>query len=148
MARVLAIAAIVWPTVLGCSLWQLASAEPTTSTALVYAAASHVCHQKPERSFHTAGVSWPVCARCSGLYLAAPMGACLALLTRRRGMRRSQILTWLAVACAPTAITFGAEMAGLASPSNLARAMAALPAGAAIAFTLVRTADGRSRAIE
>jgi len=148
MAKLLALAAFVWPTVLGVSVWQIAGARPTAMTAIVYAAASRVCHQKPDRSFHTAGVSWPVCARCSGLYIAAPIGAAAALLTRRRIVRRSRLLTWLAVASVPTAITIGVELAGLASPSNLVRAIAALPAGAAIAFTLVRTAAGRSSPIE
>ena len=29
------------------------------------------CHQKPERSFHTSGVQWLLCARCSGAAFGA-----------------------------------------------------------------------------
>ena len=28
----------------------------------------YICHQRPERSFHSAGVPLPVCARCTGLH--------------------------------------------------------------------------------
>ena len=29
-----------------------------------------ICHRKPERSFHIKGYQFPVCARCTGFYLA------------------------------------------------------------------------------
>ena len=47
-------------------------------------AAGRVCHQRPERSFHVAGVQLPVCARCTGLYVSGAAGA-LAALARLRG---------------------------------------------------------------
>jgi uncharacterized membrane protein len=150
MAKWLAVASLVWPTMLG-----LATAEritfragPVTGAAVVYAMASRVCHQKPERSFHTAGVAWPVCARCSGLYAAAPLGAFAALLMRRRAWARSRMLTWLGVACAPSLITFAAEFPGLITTTNMVRFVAALPAGLMLAVTIVRTAAGAPDAIE
>ena len=148
MAKWLTVASIVWPVMLGLAAAQRISGGPARAAAFVYAAASHVCHQKPERSFHTAGVSWPVCARCSGLYLAAPIGAFAALLTRRRPLSRSKLLTVLAVACAPSLITFTTEFVGLITTTNMVRAVAALPAGAMLAVTLVRTAAGAPEAIE
>ena len=143
MVKALVIASIVWPIVLGAAAWQRAGGGSVWST-VVYVAASRVCHQRPERSFHSGGVQWPVCARCSGLYLAAPFGACAAALTlrRRRASRTDRAVGWLLVAAVPTAITFGLEFLGLAAPSNLVRALAALPLGAMLAVVLVRTAAG------
>ena len=82
MVKALVIASIVWPLVLAASVWQRASDGPTTWTAIVHGIGSRICHQRPERSFHTAGAQWPVCGRCSGLYLAVPLGALLALSPR------------------------------------------------------------------
>jgi uncharacterized membrane protein len=148
MARALAIAAIVWPLLLGAAVWQRAEGHAGVLSVLVYGAASQICHQKPERSFHTAGVQWPVCGRCSGLYLSAPIGAVLALLARRPRGRSPAYARWLVIASVPTFLTLGLEIAGLAAPSNLTRALAALPAGAVIAFVLVRLVAGRPQAIE
>ena len=133
---------------LGVTVWQRARGTCPLWTAVVYATCSRVCHQKPERSFHSGGVPWPVCARCSGLYLAAPFGALVALgsLKRRAAPRRR--LVGLAVACLPTVVTLGLEWTGIVAPSNLARALAALPAGAMIALLLVRAAAGEPGLIE
>jgi len=45
----------------------------------IYLAGRVVCHQKPERSFAAAGHPLPVCARCTGIYAAAPLAFLLAL---------------------------------------------------------------------
>jgi uncharacterized membrane protein len=122
-------------------------------TAAVYAIGSRICHQIPDRSFHTAGVQWPVCARCAGLYAAAPVGAALALIAWRRwrdgrpGLWRLSPWTLIVPAALPTVITLAIEWPGIGAPSNLARAVTALPLGAAITFLLVRTAGGRPEAI-
>jgi len=29
-----------------------------------------ICHRKPERSFHLKGHQFPVCARCTGIYIS------------------------------------------------------------------------------
>jgi hypothetical protein len=54
----------------------------------------------------------------------------------------------VAVAAVPTAVTLALEWAGLAAPSNMVRAVAALPLGAAITFVIVRAASGSRKAIE
>ena len=77
-------ASIGWPLVLATAAWPDASGRPSAWSAIVYLSASRLCHQRADRSFHTAGVQWPVCARCSGLYLAAPVGAVAAVIGRRR----------------------------------------------------------------
>ncbi len=144
LARVLAGAAIAWPLVAGAAVWH--RADSTTSPAwatLVYAAAGRVCHQRPERSFHTHDVAWPVCARCAGLYFAAPFAAIFALRRRSLNASRIQPLAVVALAAIPTALTLFWEWGGLGTPSNVVRLVTALPLGAAVAFVLITTASER-----
>jgi uncharacterized membrane protein len=138
MSRVLVIASIAWPLLLGADVWRRAEGHTAAGSIVLHAAASRICHRKPERSFHTRGVQWPVCARCSGLYLAAPVGAIAALVAGRRRLRRP--IAVLAAASVPTALTLGVEWLRLADPGNLIRALAALPLGAAAAFLVVGAA--------
>jgi uncharacterized membrane protein len=139
--------AIVWPVALGAAAVARMSGEPRAWTTVVYAMASTVCHQRPDRSFHAAGVQWPVCGRCAGLYAAAPMGAVLALfaIRRRRIARNRHLIAGLAMAALPTAVTLVVEWSGLAAVTSIERAVAALPLGAALAFVLVRSATGATR---
>ncbi len=138
MAKWLIVAAIVWPLFLASGWWSRAEGGPPSLVAAVYLSAGRVCHQRPERSFHTAGVPWPVCGRCAGLYLAAPFGALAALVGRRRAGVPGA--AWLVATAAPTAVTFALEFAGLASISAVVRAVAALPLGAATAYFIVAVA--------
>ena len=39
-----------------------------------FAVGSSVCHQIPSHSFETSGIQFPLCARCSGLYLGSFIG--------------------------------------------------------------------------
>jgi len=141
MARFLVACALAWPILLtAATAARIHHTAPWAST-FTYLVAGQVCHQRPHRSFHTAGVQWPVCGRCSGLYLAAPAGAIAALLAGRRRTSRPSI-AWLAAAAAPTAITYLIEKAGIAAVGNGTRFAAALPLGLALAWVLVRTASG------
>ena len=135
MARLLVAASIVWPLALAGGWWARAHGGPAWLDVVTYVSAGRVCHQRPDRSFHTDGVQWPVCGRCAGLYAAAPFGALAALFIRRR--RTVPSLTWLAIAAVPTAITVVLEFSGLTAMSSLARFVAALSLGAAIAFFIV-----------
>ena len=47
----------------------------TPLAALLYAGASLICHQLPERSFHLDGAQLPVCGRCFGLYAGGTLGS-------------------------------------------------------------------------
>jgi uncharacterized membrane protein len=142
VARVLVIAAFVWPVILGGSVWaQQDHAHAPAWVTVLYAAASRICHQRPERSFSTGGIQWPVCGRCAGLYLGAPLGAVIALSVlpgpKGAGLRtagRSSVI----LAAVPSAVTLLIEWTGLAPVSTLTRALAAVPLGAAIAWLLVR----------
>ena len=140
MQRFLVALTVVWPLLLASGWWSRAAGGPHLWEDVVYGAASHICHQRTDRSFHTHGVKWPVCGRCSGLYLAAPVGACLALVTRRRFYRRDAAVV-VGLAALPTLITFVLEWTGATPMTSLARALAALPLGAAIAFLIVSMTD-------
>jgi len=146
--KTLTAAAIAWPLLLASVVWARQDGSLPLWTTAVYIVGSKICHQIADRSFHTNGVQWPVCARCAGLYLAAPIGAVVAILARRRP-RLWGAAAWpiFIVAAAPTIVTLAIEWPGLGSPSNLTRALAALPLGAAIAFLIVRAAGGRREAI-
>jgi uncharacterized membrane protein len=118
-----------------------------TVTALAYVGAGYICHQQPERSFHLDGHQLPVCARCTGLYLAAPFGLAGVLLMRRRGgaddraYRRWRVA--MVAAAAPTVISVGLEwIGGPGLSSNISRALTALPLGAALAAVLGAAALG------
>jgi len=142
MVKGLVAASLLWPALLAASVWQQAEGRTPVWTSVVYLAGSQICHQRPERTFETAGVEWPVCGRCSGLYLAAPFGALLATaaLAWRRLPRRP--VWWLAAAAAPTALTLGLEWSSLAHVTNVGRFAAAAPLGAAVAFAVVQAAAG------
>jgi uncharacterized membrane protein len=141
MSRLLVIGSFAWPVLLGAALWLRVTDTPSVVPAIVYAAGSRICHQKPERTFHTSGVPWPVCARCSGLYLAAPFGA-IAALWLVRALTARAALTIVAVAALPSAMTWIWEWGSGAMPANAVRAAAALPLGAAVAYLIVRAASG------
>jgi uncharacterized membrane protein len=144
----LAVAAIVWPGILASVVWARQGGHAPLWTMAVYAIGARICHQLPDRSFFTHGVQWPVCARCAGLYAAAPVGAILAWASRgRRWPWAEPVWPLFLVAALPTAVTLAIEWPGFGSPSNLTRAVAALPLGAAVTFLIVRAAAGRSQAI-
>jgi uncharacterized membrane protein len=133
MVNLLAAAAIVWPLFLGTVVWHRAAAGPAVWTTVVHAAASRICHQRPERSFSTAGVQWPVCGRCSGVYVGAALGALAALALRRRAaLRRGRAVPLLAAAAAPNGALFAAEWANLLDVTNQMRFAAGLLLGAAV----------------
>jgi uncharacterized membrane protein len=119
----------------------------STAAAFLYQGASLICHQRPERSFHLAGVQLPVCARCAGLYVSGAAAALAACSGRRRltlAPRATRAV--FAVAAVPTALTLAIEFAGLVHPSNSVRALAALPLGAAAGWIFVRSLRAEAEA--
>jgi len=155
LVRLLVAASLIWPLILTAAVWDRVATGGSMSSQAIYFACSQICHQRPERSFYTTGIKWPVCGRCSGLYLSAPVGAVAAMIARRRRRRPSPAESanhrsdrrWLILASLPTVVTFALEWSG-APMTTLVRALAALPLGAAIAFVIVRIAAGRPKAIE
>jgi uncharacterized membrane protein len=119
---------------------------PTPIAAALYAAGSLICHQIPERSFHVQSFQLPVCARCLGLYAGGATGslAFVAFGPRRwlTSATRRSVLT--AAAAMPTIVTIVAEH-GFGWPfSNTARALAAVPFAAVIAFAVVSAIAGQA----
>jgi uncharacterized membrane protein len=103
--------------------------------AFAYSAGAIVCHQLPERSFFLAGRQWPVCARCSGLYLGIAVGL-VAWIAMRRVIKVAPVeprraIGWLALAAAPTAISWASGVMGFWDGTNVIRAVLALPLGLA-----------------
>jgi uncharacterized membrane protein len=136
------VAAVLWPAVLSAALIDRFDGHPHVSSGLVYVAASRVCHQKPDRSFSTHGVQWPVCARCAGLYLGAPIGAALGLTAFLR-VRRATLLPALLTAAAPTTITWAIEALARVPVGPEVRMAAAVPLGGAVTFVLLAVVSGR-----
>jgi uncharacterized membrane protein len=141
------------------SLWSAAllaapSAESPRLSALVYAAGSMVCHQRPERSFHRHGVQYPVCARCLGLYAGAVAGATLWVAASGVGSSpktraaRFTAVEWrrvISFVAAPTILSVLSGFLGWWDASNAIRAALALPLGACIAALIAAVAAGDLR---
>ena len=136
-ALALTIAALLWAGVLVAAPVAVSRSTLALPATLAYDVSSRICHQRPERSFHLAGVQLPVCARCFGLYACAALGAVMAWSTARRPpATTSRVL--LGLAAVPTALTWGLEFAGLAAFSNVSRALASLPLGLAAGWLVVQ----------
>lgn len=156
VALVLLSLAAIW----GLTLPWLACARGLSSPLLAisgraaFALGHVICHQRAERSFFGCGLQWPVCGRCSGLYLGSAAGAVLALTLGRRlhaartttpesAARRWQRL--LLVSTAPTAVLWIIEITGVFDPGTPARFAAALPLGLAASGWLDAVARGDLR---
>lgn len=132
-----------------------AAASSGVSSAVIYAAGSLVCHQRPERSFHRGGAQLPVCARCLGLYAGGLAGtvawAGLAGLGTRASMRAQRLLRSRHVRLAlivlglPTLVSIATAWLGWWDGGNGERALLALPLGAAIGALVSAVAAGDLR---
>jgi uncharacterized membrane protein len=144
----LAAASLIWLVLLVAAPWIVERAPARAAAraaAAIYLAGGVICHQRPERTLHPWGRPMPVCGRCFGLYAAAPFGAAAALAAGALGFAarpRAASVRWiLLVAATPTIATMAGEWSGLAAPSSIDRAAAALPLGAAVAWVVVRAVD-------
>ncbi|MCL2823586.1 MAG: DUF2085 domain-containing protein, partial [Polyangiaceae bacterium] len=52
--------------------------------AFVYEVCRPLCHQKPGRSFHLGSYIFPLCARCTGMWLGITLGVAFAMVCRFR----------------------------------------------------------------
>lgn len=140
-AVALTVGAVFWCAVILAAPYGLTSTHPSvvSAAAVVYSAAGIICHQRATRSFHLAGVQLPVCARCAGLYFSGAVGAIVAWLISARPTTPGGPRRVLLVAAIPTALSVAIEFVGLASPTNLVRALCALPLGALAAWIFVRS---------
>jgi uncharacterized membrane protein len=146
-----AAAAVLWAIAIVWAPWieQTASGPRGhhSVAALVYAAGTVICHQRPERSFAVAGVQMPVCARCTGIYVgAAAVGAALFLLRRQAvrpvsgsfiSLRRPSRVALAMAAVLPTTATLLFEWTTSDMPSNAVRFAAGVPIGALVSWIAV-----------
>jgi uncharacterized membrane protein len=100
-------------------------------TALVYVVGSIVCHQIPERSFYFSGIQFPVCARCTGLYVGGIIGLALWSVRRHRALRSRDARRALLLTSMPTLATLATAALGWWDPANALRAVLAAPLGVA-----------------
>jgi uncharacterized membrane protein len=132
-------AAVGWVVLILTTPVALAHGRLPWATLPVYEIGGLVCHQRPERSFHLAGVQLPVCARCFGLYAAGAAGLVLASIRRAR-ISAASTRAALALAAVPIASTVALEWTGAIATSNLVRFLTGLPlgfvAGAVVAWLL------------
>jgi uncharacterized membrane protein len=145
----LALAACVW-----CAALVAGPELPSWLGGPLYAAASLVCHQRPERSFHVQGVQLPVCARCLGIYAGAALGALTVVSIGSTAARASPRIVradevapraarWLVAAGAlPTGLTVMSEWAGVWPVSNDVRAAAGLMLGLTVGFVVAAAVGG------
>jgi uncharacterized membrane protein len=138
-------ASVVWVTMILTAPLALSRARVPVLTLAVYQAGSLVCHQRPERSFHVAGIQLPVCARCFGLYLSGAVGLTLAS-RRGRALSTNAVRLFLALAALPIAATVGLEWLGAIQTSNVQRLLTGLPLGFAAGVVIVRSLSGRNAA--
>ena len=104
--------------------------------ATIFAIGGVVCHQRPDRSFFIDGHQFPVCARCTGLYLSGAIGLAgwwamkLARRWRPAAIDPRLAVRLLLIAAIPTAISLISGAIGWWDGSNLTRALLAIPLGA------------------
>jgi len=102
-----------------------------------YLVGGAVCHQLDARSFHLWSHQMPVCARCTGIYVGAAMAALVASARTRAAPGAARPRAVFAVAALPTIATLLFEWTTGITPSNVVRAVAGLPLGAAVAWLVV-----------
>ena len=116
--------------------------------SVVYLLGSLICHQRAERSFHPWGVPVPVCARCEGIYLAAPFSIAIVFARRRRDdalASRTRCRRLIVFASVPTMMTLAWEWSGGGMTPGIVRALAGAALGAAIAGAIAAVAIGELR---
>jgi uncharacterized membrane protein len=145
----LAIGAVIWSATLLAAPYALMSGNPrlVAAAAMVYRGAGLICHQRAARSFHLAGMQLPVCARCAGLYISGAFGAALAYVTFRDPVVPSSTRAILVLASIPTVLSVVFEWTGVVDPTNVGRALCALPLGASAAWIFVQSLRAEARQI-
>jgi uncharacterized membrane protein len=143
----IAIGAVLWSATLVTAPYALMSGDPrlVSAAAIVYSGAGLICHQRAARSFHLAGMQLPVCARCAGLYISGALGAALAYVVSRHPRIPSNTRSIVLLASIPTVLSVILEWTGVVDPTNVGRALCALPLGGSAAWIFVQSlrAEGR-----
>ena len=143
---------LLWGLIAGVVLWGAALAATPyalrhgaeggalVAGSMVYLAASAICHQRAERSFHPWGVQLPV---WRAVRPGSTEGRCSACSARSGPSAAELRRLVLAAAALPTAATVLLEAGGLVDPGNLGRAASAVPLGAAACAFVAGVIRGR-----
>ena len=77
--------------------WNFLSHSPSGCYAKAFLIGSSVCHQIPSHSFSVGTVQFPVCARCTGLYIGSFIGIVYAFLSGKKiAMPKKKFILFLA----------------------------------------------------
>jgi uncharacterized membrane protein len=76
-------AGIVLAAAVGIS-WHFLASTPAGSFAKIFSIGSSLCHQIPSHSFVLDGIQFPLCARCTGLYLGSLIGLIYAAISGKK----------------------------------------------------------------
>lgn len=92
----------------------------------------YICHQKPERTFKINGRYMPVCARCTGFYIAAIL---FGTLSRFIAIDYNlPLLIVAAILLLPAAIDGTSQLWGLRESNNILRLFTGLLGGLGLAI--------------
>jgi len=76
--------------------WNLLSQSPSGCYGKIFSIGSSVCHQIPSHSFIIGSVQFPVCARCTGLYMGSFIGIVYAFLSgKKKGVPKTKFIVFL-----------------------------------------------------
>ena len=64
--------------------WHFLTSTPEGCYNKIFAVGSSLCHQIPSHTFIVDGIQFPICARCTGLYLGSLIGLVYAFLNGRK----------------------------------------------------------------
>jgi len=77
--------------------WSFLSHSPPGIYGKILSIGSSVCHQIPSHSFSVGSVQFPVCARCTGLYMGSFIGIVYAFLSgKKTGVPKTKFIIFLA----------------------------------------------------
>ncbi|HYE73297.1 MAG TPA: DUF2085 domain-containing protein [Blastocatellia bacterium] len=132
-------------TLLGITIWLaliiappiLFRAHYTISALIIHQSFSAICHQMPGRSFHLFGFAFSVCARCTGIYFGAFIGACCYPFLRGLQQVSFPHRRWLIFASIPISIDFFGGLSGLFVNTHFSRVMTGMIAGFAGIFFII-----------
>lgn len=103
-----------------------------------------VCHQLPERSFTVLGHQFPLCARCTGMYIGAFLGLLVQLSAQRKGklpplvviIPLALLFSWFALDGVNSFLTFLPNAPHLFETTNATRLFSGLGTGLGIIAVL------------
>jgi len=115
----------------------------SVATAL-WSIAGLVCHQLPDRTPHFEGAAFPLCFRCTGLYLSVMTTFLYLALNRgwRRGLPDTRCAISISLLIVPLFIDGWANLIGLWSSPGWVRALTGIGVGLVLPLFLVPLARG------